>query len=230
MWVWPHTGCALVCFPSQKYVDRVIPFHTWWLRKNSQHLGSILEDFPTPLTGCVLPCLLPLGVSFCPRGGERKKVEGCSNPEVTGIGMSFGKSRVISPFLRAFETCPDLSKYEITQWVFPEEFGDTKELGHLTALLPLFFPPTPLSCLLAGFPPVCPFLSYWSPLPLLFCPFSYRHLSSPLSCPLYWPLDPPLFLIPRPPSKKTIWPLSYPCTLLPQCSRGCLCSDLRTPE
>ena len=65
--------------------------------------------------------------------------------------------------------------------------------------------PSPNSSLLLSgwfFPSVCPFLSYWSHLPLLFCPFSYRHLSSPLSCPLYWPLDPPPLLIPRPPSYK----------------------------
>ena len=154
-------------------------------------------------TGHVLPCLLPLRVSFCPRGGERRKVERCSNPEVTGIGMSFGKSTVISPFSRAFETCPDLSKYEMTQWVFPEEFGDTKELGHLTALLPLFFPPTPLSYFLAGFSPLFalsfPTDSLFPSSSVLF-PTVTSHPLSRVLC--INQLDPPLFLILRPPSYK----------------------------
>lgn len=61
-------------FP-QKYVDRVICFYTWSLRKKPQHLELILKDFPTPVVvlspAC---CLCNLRVSHSPEGvkGEEK--------------------------------------------------------------------------------------------------------------------------------------------------------------
>ena len=129
-------------------------------------------------TGHVLPCLLPLRVSFCPRGGERRKVERCSNPEVTGIGMSFGKSTVISPFSRAFETCPDLSKYEMTQWVFPEEFGDTPKNWGISLLSSLSSFPQLLSPTFWLVFPLC------LPFPFLLIPSSPPLLSFFLQSPL----------------------------------------------
>lgn len=108
-----------------------------------------------------------------------------------------------------------------------------KEFGHLTGLLPLFFPPTLSSFLpyfLAGvfFPSISHFtFLYYSLFPLLFSSFSYLLLSSTPSFSSSQ-LHPPGFsFVPHSQAsilEWTIWPLFCPCTPLCQHSKGHMCN------
>lgn len=108
-----------------------------------------------------------------------------------------------------------------------------KEFGHLTGLLPLFFPPTLPSFLpyfLAGvfFPSISHFtFLYYSLFPLLFSSFSYLLLSSTPSFSSSQ-LHPPGFsFVPHSQAsilEWTIWPLFCPCTPLCQHSKGHMCN------
>lgn len=181
MWVWPHTGCALVYFPSQKYVDRATRFHTWWLRKNSTTSGINSRRFPNT-TGCVLPCLLPLRVSLLPSGWGGERGRRMLQPWGDWEWSVFWKKQGDFPLFKSIWNLPRLEQvWDNPMSISWEIWRHTKESGHLTALLPLFLPPTPLSYFLAVFfpsvypfpflliPSSPPFLSFFLPSPLIPC-------------------------------------------------------------